>query len=58
MTVKEWRDTNPEKKGNIRVYAIIEKLVVLSNMESINALLNISKVLRLTSFFIFFVMLI
>lgn len=39
MTVKEWRDSNPEKKGNIRVYAIIEKLVVLSIMESINALL-------------------
>ncbi|MDR2284236.1 MAG: KilA-N domain-containing protein [Sphingobacterium sp.] len=39
MTAKEWRDTNPDKKGNIRDYAIIEQLVVLSNMESINALL-------------------
>jgi len=39
MTVKEWRDANPDKKGNIRDYAIIEQLVVLSNMESINALL-------------------
>ncbi len=36
---KQWRDTNPDKKGNIRDYAIIEQLVVLSNMESINALL-------------------
>ena len=39
MTAKEWRDTNPDKKGNIRDFAIIEQLVVLSNMESINALL-------------------
>lgn len=39
MTAKEWRDNNPESKGNIRDYATIEQLVVLSNMESINALL-------------------
>lgn len=39
MTAREWRDINPDKKGNIRDYAIIEQLVVLSNMESINALL-------------------
>jgi hypothetical protein len=39
MTAKEWRDANPDKKGNIRDYAVIEQLVVLSNMESINALL-------------------
>ncbi len=39
MTAKEWRDANPDKKGNIRDYAIIEQLVVLSNIESINALL-------------------
>ncbi|ULT23501.1 hypothetical protein KUH03_30670 [Sphingobacterium sp. E70] len=39
MTAKEWRDSNPDKKGNIRDYAVIEQLVVLSNMESINALL-------------------
>ncbi len=30
---------NPDKKGNIRDYSTIEQLVVLSNMESINALL-------------------
>jgi len=39
MTAKEWRDRNPDKKGNIRDYASLEYLVVLSNMESINALL-------------------
>jgi len=39
MTAKQWRDTNPDLKGNIRDYATLEQLVVLSNMESINALL-------------------
>ncbi|MGG5507261.1 MULTISPECIES: KilA-N domain-containing protein [unclassified Myroides] len=39
MTAKEWRDKNPTSKGNIRDEATIEQLVVLSNMESINALL-------------------
>lgn len=39
MTAKEWRESNPDKKGNIRDYATLEQLVVLSNMESINALL-------------------
>ncbi|MFU1855649.1 hypothetical protein ACK8HY_01400 [Sphingobacterium sp. NGMCC 1.201703] len=39
LTTKEWRDSNPDKKGNIRDYTNIEPLVVLSNMESINALL-------------------
>lgn len=38
-TAKEWRDKNPGAKGNIRDEAPIEQLVVLSNMESINALL-------------------
>ena len=38
-TAKEWRNNNPEKNGNIRDYATMEQLVVLSNMESINALL-------------------
>ena len=38
-TAKEWRNENPDKKGNIRDYAGIEQLVVLSNMESINAML-------------------
>lgn len=39
ITAKEWRDTHPDDKGNIRDYATLEQLVVLSNMESINALL-------------------
>mgnify|MGYP001045743539 CR=1 FL=1 len=39
MTAKEWREQNPDVKGNIRDEATIEQLVVLSNMESINALL-------------------
>jgi len=39
ITAKEWRDSNPGKSGNIRDYATLEQLVVLSNMESINALL-------------------
>ena len=38
-TALEWRNANPEKEGNIRDYAAIEQLVVLSNMESINAVL-------------------
>ena len=39
MTAKEWRDANPNEEGNIRDHATLEQLVVLSNMESINALL-------------------
>ncbi|MEZ4889436.1 MAG: KilA-N domain-containing protein [Crocinitomicaceae bacterium] len=39
ITAKEWREKNSDKKGNIRDYATLEQLVVLSNMESINALL-------------------
>jgi hypothetical protein len=38
-TAKQWRCENPGKEGNIRDYASLEQLVVLSNMESINALL-------------------
>ena len=36
-TAKQWRDENPGVKSNIRDEASIEQLVVLSNMESINA---------------------
>ena len=39
ITAREWRDNHPDKKGNIRDFATLEQLVVLSNMESINALL-------------------
>lgn len=38
-TAKEWRENNPDLIGNLRDYATLEQLVVLSNMESINALL-------------------
>jgi hypothetical protein len=38
-TAAQWRDENPDSKGNIRDYASLEQLVVLSNMESVNALL-------------------
>ena len=36
---KQWRDANPKNAGNIRDEATIEQLVVLSNLESINAVL-------------------
>ncbi len=39
VTAKEWRESNLEKNGNIRDDSTLEQLVVLSNMESINALL-------------------
>lgn len=39
MTAKQWREANPEMTGNIRDAATIEQLVVLSNLESINAVL-------------------
>ena len=38
-TAKEWREENPESKGNMRDDATIEQLVILSNIESINAML-------------------
>ena len=37
MTAKEWRENNPDKEGNIRDYATIEQLLVLANIESMNA---------------------
>ncbi|MGP1520323.1 MAG: hypothetical protein ACTTIZ_02260 [Treponema sp.] len=39
LTAKQWREGNPAKSGNIRDYAELEQLVILSNLESINALL-------------------
>ncbi len=38
-TAKQWRDANPTEDGNMRDQATIEQLVVLSNLESINAVL-------------------
>lgn len=39
FTAKEWVEQNPHFKGNIRDYASLEQLVVLSNLESINSVL-------------------
>ena len=38
-TAKQWRDENPGQKGNIRDKATLHQLLVLSNMESYNAIL-------------------
>jgi len=49
-TAKQWRDAHPKAEGNIRDAATIEQLVVLSNLESINAVLihqNLSQAERL-----------
>ena len=35
MTAKQWREANPDLKGNIRDYATINELICLSNMENI-----------------------
>ena len=37
MTAKQWREANPDSKGNIRDYSTINKLICLSNMENLNA---------------------
>ena len=37
MTAKEWRENNPKLEGNIRDYTDILHLVVLSNLEVLNA---------------------
>jgi len=50
ITAKDWRDQNPDLKGNIRDYATINELICLSNMENINAVLindNVSQSERL-----------
>lgn len=44
MTAKQWRENNPNLKGNIRDYASINELICLSNMENINAVLIEDKV--------------
>ena len=38
-TAKEWREENPNMKGNIRDYASMNELICLSNLENINAVL-------------------
>jgi len=37
LTAKQWRDTNPKLEGNMREYATIEQLLVLANIEGMNA---------------------
>lgn len=37
LTAKQWREVNPDLKGNIRDYASINELICLSNMENLNA---------------------
>ena len=37
ITAKQWREQNPDKKGNIRDYASINELICFSNMENLNA---------------------
>ena len=37
ITAKEWRELNPDLKGNIRDYATINQLICLSNMENLNS---------------------
>ena len=37
-TAKQWRDENPNLKGNLRDYASINELICLSNMENLNAI--------------------
>ena len=39
VTAKQWRQIHPESKGNIRDSATIEQLIVLANLESLNAVL-------------------
>ncbi len=37
QTAKQWRDLNPSQAGNVRDHATIEQLLVLANIESMNA---------------------
>jgi hypothetical protein len=39
LTAAQWRQANPENEGNMRDFATLEQLVVLSNLESLNAVL-------------------
>ena len=46
ITAKQWREANPDLKGNMRDYSSINELICLSNLENINAVLineNISQ---------------
>lgn len=43
-TAKQWREDNPDLKGNIRDYAGINELICLANMENLNAVLIHEKI--------------
>ncbi|PWM79546.1 MAG: DNA-binding protein [Phascolarctobacterium sp.] len=43
LTAKHWRQLHPDAKGNIRDNATIEQLIVLANLESLNAVLIADK---------------
>jgi hypothetical protein len=50
LTAKEWREQNPTLKGNMRDYASTEQLLVLANLENLNAefiKMNLDKLDRL-----------
>lgn len=36
-TAKQWRDANPELRGNMRDYASMNELICLANLENLNA---------------------
>ncbi len=38
ITARQWREANPDQKGNIRDYAGINQLICLANMENLNAI--------------------
>jgi hypothetical protein len=37
QTARQWRDANPDQSGNIRDFATVEQLLVLANIEGMNA---------------------
>ena len=37
ITAKQWRESNPKLKGNVRDHASAEQLLVLANLENLNA---------------------
>ena len=37
MTAKEWKESNPDLKGNIRDYTDLKHLLILCNLENTNA---------------------
>ena len=48
MTAKEWKDKNSGLKGNQRDYADIRQLLVLCNLENINAVMINDKIAQPT----------